>query len=72
LYNGGNTINSTLAPQQVRQKDILYIGDELAVVVRVNGLDLERYWLVGTINLARTELIKDGTNRYRVLSDIRD
>jgi len=69
-YNGGNAITAQLAPTGLRQKDIIYAGDELAVVVRVNGLALERYWLVGRIDLGRSELIKDGANKYRVLQDV--
>jgi hypothetical protein len=40
------------------------------VVVRLNGLDLERYWLVGDINLARTQLSKEGANKYRARNDL--
>lgn len=69
-YNGGNAIEARLAPTGLRQKDIIYAGDDLAVVVRVNGLALERYWLVGRIDLGRSELIKDGANKYRVLQDV--
>jgi hypothetical protein len=70
-YNGGNRIEATLAPNQLNQRDILYVGDDLAVVVRVSGLELERYFLVGRINLGRSDLLKDGNNKYRVLRDIR-
>ncbi len=70
-YNGGNAINEKVAPNELRQKDIIYLGDDLAIVVRVSGLDLERYWLIGKVNLGRTELIKDGTNKYKVLQDMR-
>jgi hypothetical protein len=69
-YNGGNTITAKLTPTELRQKDVVYIGDDLVVVVRVAGLDLTRYWLIGKVNLGRTELIKDGTNKYKVLQDL--
>lgn len=71
-YNGGQTINATLAPNQLEQKDILYLGDKLVVVVRLEGKSLDRYWLVGKINLGRRELIRDGNNKYKVLANIRD
>jgi hypothetical protein len=71
-YNGGNTISAVLAPNQLRAKDVLYLGDKLVVVVRVAGLSIDRYWLVGDINLGRSELIKDGANKYKVLVDLRD
>jgi hypothetical protein len=71
-YNGGNTISAVLAPNQLRARDVLYLGDKLIVVVRVAGLSIDRYWLVGDINLGRSELIKDGANRYKVLVDLRD
>lgn len=69
-YNAGNPISSEIAATGLRQRDIVYVGDALAVVVRVNGLALERHWLVGAIDLGRPELIKDGANKYRVLQDI--
>jgi hypothetical protein len=70
-YGTGRPIEATLGPTQLRQRDVVYVGDDLSVVVRVSGLELERYWLVGRINLGRTELLKDGNNKYRVMQDIR-
>jgi biotin carboxyl carrier protein len=69
-YNGGNPITAEIPATGLRQRDIVYVGDDLAVVVRVNGLALERYWLVGKVDLGRAELIKDGANKYRVLQDV--
>ena len=69
-YNGGRQIAGTLAPTQLKQKDVLYVGEDLAVVVRLSGMDLERYFLVGSINLGRSELIQDGANKYKVLQDV--
>ena len=70
-YNGGSAITGQLRPENLQQKDVLYLGDKLVVVVRLDGMNLERYWLVGDINLGRTELLKDGANKYKVLADIR-
>jgi hypothetical protein len=70
-YNAGNSISATLAPEGLRKNDVLYLGDDLAVVVRINGLVLERYWMVGRINLGRSELLKDGNNKYKLLADVR-
>jgi hypothetical protein len=70
-YGSGKSITATITPTQLRQRDVVYIGDDLSVVVRVSGLELERYWLVGGINLGRAELLKDGNNKYRVVQDIR-
>ncbi len=70
-YNGDNRITATLLPSELNQRDVIYVGDELSVVVRVNRLLLERYWLVGRIDLGRSELLKDGNNKYRVLENIR-
>ena len=70
-YGSGRAITATIAATQLRQRDVVYIGDDLSVVVRVSGLELERYWLVGGINLGRAELLKDGNNKYRVVQDIR-
>jgi hypothetical protein len=69
-YNGGNPIAEKLTADDLEQKDVLYIGDKLVVVVRLDGLDLRRYWLVGKINLGRSELLKDGNNKYKVLQDL--
>jgi hypothetical protein len=70
-YGSGRPIEASLGPTQLRQRDVVYVGDDLSVVVRVSGLELERYWLVGPINLGRVELLKDGNNKYRVMQDIR-
>jgi len=69
-YNSGKAITGTLAVEKVKARDVLYVGDKLVVVVRLNGLDLERYWLVGDINLARTQLSKEGANKYRARNDL--
>jgi hypothetical protein len=69
-YNGGNPITAEVPASGLRQRDIVYVGDNLGVVVRVDGLALERYWLVGKVDLGRAELIKDGANKYRVLQDV--
>ena len=71
-YNGGQPINETIGPTSLQQKDVLYLGDRLVVVVRLRGKSLERYWLVGDVNLGRRELIRDGNNKYKVLADIRN
>ena len=69
-YNSGKAITGTLGVENVKGRDVLYVGDKLIVVVRLNGLDLERYWLVGDINLARSQLSKEGANKYRARSDL--
>ena len=71
-YGGGKTISGKLKPGELKQRDVLYVGNKLAVVVRVAGLDIERYFLVGNINLQRSSLSKDGANKYKVLSDQKD
>jgi hypothetical protein len=70
-FNGGSRITATLPPTQLNQRDVIYVGEALSVVVRVNRLQLERYWLVGRIDLGRSELLKDGNDKYRVLENIR-
>jgi hypothetical protein len=69
-YNSGKAITGTLGVESVKARDVLYVGDKLVVVVRLNGLDLERYWLVGDINLARSQLSKEGANKYRARTDL--
>jgi len=41
----------------------------MAVVVRREGPKLTRYWLEGTLDLGQPGLQKDGTNKYKVISD---
>jgi hypothetical protein len=69
-YNSGKAIAGTLRPDAVKGRDVLYVGDKLIVVVRLNGLELQRFWLVGDINLARSQLSKEGANKYRALTDL--
>jgi hypothetical protein len=69
-YNSGKAIGATLRPDAIKGRDVLYVGDKLIVVVRLNGLELQRFWLVGDINLARSQLSKEGANKYRALTDL--
>jgi len=70
-YNGGKPITATVRAEQVEVRDLLYVGEKLIVVVRLSGQKLERFWLVGDINLARGQLSKEGANKYRALSDLK-
>ena len=71
-YAGGKTITGKLKPTDLQEKDVIYVGNKLAVVVRVAGLDVDRFFLVGEINLQRSQLSKDGANKYRVQAPIKD
>ena len=65
-YNEGRPIESTITPQELTTDDILYVGDELIVVVRRDRVSLKRYWLSGEIDLTADELEQRGSRKYRV------
>ncbi len=67
--NEGNMITRTLRPDRLREGDVIYTNGQAAAVVRRNGGDLTRYWLVGSLDLTQTGLQADGPNRYKVLTD---
>jgi hypothetical protein len=67
--NDGHAISETLAPAKLRSGDVIYARDNAAVVVRREGRDLYRYWLVGSLDLQQTGLQSDGANKYKVLND---
>ena len=68
-YNDGHSIDETITVEKLRSSDIVYAGKGMAVVVRREGPKLTRYWLEGTLDLGQTGLQKDGTNKYKVISD---
>ena len=67
-YNDGRDIATTLAPGELRQGDYIYTGEGSAVVVRRRADGIERYWLVGELDLRQTGLQTQG-NAIRVLTD---
>lgn len=67
--NEGHAISETLAPGKLRNGDIVYSNDGAAVVVRRQGRELSRYWLVGSLDLRQAGVQADGANKYKVLSD---
>ncbi|MDE2256319.1 MAG: hypothetical protein KGK05_00975 [Xanthomonadaceae bacterium] len=68
-YAEGRDIADTLAPTDLRQGDIVYTREGVALVVRRAGGQLARFWLVGTLDLGQIGLQKQGGNAYKVLSD---
>jgi len=68
-YNDGHTIDESIAVEKLRSADLVYTGKGMAVVVRREGPKLTRYWLEGTLDLGQAGLQKDGTNKYKVISD---
>jgi hypothetical protein len=68
-YAEGHDISGTLHTTDLRQGDIIYTGTGAAVVTRRSGLDLQRYWLAGDLNLGQTGIIKQGSNAYQVMTD---
>ena len=68
-YNDGHSIDETIAVEKLRSSDIVYAGKGMAVVVRREGPKLTRYWLEGTLDLGQAGLLKDGSNKYKVISD---
>jgi hypothetical protein len=70
-YNGGDPVERSVSVGRLRLDDILYVGDDLILVVRRERVGLKRYWLEGDLDLDREELEKQGNSRYRVRRVIR-
>ncbi len=68
-YNDGHPIGADIAIEKLRAGDIVYVGKGMAVVVRREGQSLTRYWLEGSLDLGQSGLLKDGANKYKVVSD---
>ena len=68
-YNDGHTIDESITVEKLRSADLVYTGKGMAVVVRREGPKLTRYWLDGTLDLGQPGLLKDGSNKYKVISD---
>ncbi|HEY2396714.1 MAG TPA: hypothetical protein VGH81_12155 [Rudaea sp.] len=67
-YNDGHDIDTTLQPSELRQGDLVYTGEGSAVVVRRTATGIERYWLVGELDVHQGGLQTQG-NAIRVLTD---
>jgi len=67
-YNDGHDIETSLQPSELRQGDLVYTGEGSAVVVRRTATGIERYWLVGELDLHQSGLQTQG-NAVRVLTD---
>ena len=67
--NDGHPITETLTPAKLHSGDVIYTRDAAAAVVRREGRDLYRFWLVGSLDLQQTGLQADGANKYKVLND---
>ena len=68
-YNDGHSIDESIAIEKLRSADIVYAGKGMAVVVRREGAKMQRFWLEGTLDLGQAGLQKDGSNKYKVISD---
>ncbi len=68
-YAEGRDVGDILKPTDLRQGDIVYVGQHAAIIVRRTGSTLARYWLDGTLDLGQIGLQNQGGNTYRVLSD---
>jgi chemotaxis protein histidine kinase CheA len=67
--NDGHTITQTLAPAKLRSGDIIYTNGSAAAVVRREGRDLTRFWLIGSLDLTQAGVQADGANKYKVTND---
>lgn len=67
-YNDSRDIDVSLTPADVRQGDLVYTGEGSAVVVRRTSSGVERYWLVGELDLHQSGLQTQG-NAIHVLTD---
>jgi chemotaxis protein histidine kinase CheA len=68
-YADGKVVSSSLHASDLRQGDIVYTGTGAAIVSRRSGLDLQRYWLDGDLNLGQTGIVKQAANAYQVMAD---
>lgn len=67
--NDGHTITQTLVPAKLHSGDVIYTNGTAAAVLRREGRDLTRFWLVGSLDLTQTGIQADGANKYKVLND---
>ncbi len=70
-YNDGRPIESTVSVEGLRVNDMIYVGDNLRVVIRRDKVSLKRYWLDGDLDMSREELEQRGNRKYRVARVIR-
>lgn len=66
-FNRGRRIVERVDPNQLRRSDVIHTDKGAAVVVRFEGSQTVRMWLVGSINLHQTAIGNEGVNKYRVL-----
>lgn len=67
-YNDARPIEGTLQPGDLKEGDLIYTGDNTAVVIRRSSAGVERYWLSGELDLRQNGLQTQG-NAIRVLTD---
>jgi hypothetical protein len=67
--NDGHTVDGTVEPAGLRNGDAIYTDGNAALVVRRQGRDFSRYWLVGALDLTQTGVKADGANKYKVMGD---
>lgn len=67
--NNGQAFTDTLRPGDLHSGDILYVEGNTIAVARRDGLNLTRFWLVGSIDLQQAGIVRDAANRYKVTRD---
>jgi len=67
--NDGHTITQTMVSSKLRGGDVIYVNGTAVAVVRREGGDLLRYWLLGSLDLTQHGIAADGANKYKVLND---
>ena len=68
--NNGQPAEGTLEVAQLQKDDLVYENGSVRAVVRRFGPRTQLFWLVGELNMERTELVPTGTDRYRVSEPI--
>jgi chemotaxis protein histidine kinase CheA len=67
--NNGQGFSDVLHTADLRSGDMLYVEGNTIAVARRDGLNLTRFWLVGSIDLQQAGILREAANRYKVTRD---
>ncbi|MBS0589637.1 MAG: hypothetical protein JSR65_03245 [Proteobacteria bacterium] len=70
--NLGAPATGTLRPMQLRKGDEIFVHGPVRAVVRRDRARSQLFWIDGDLQIDRVEIVKTGTDRYRVDEPLRD